>query len=156
MTNGARLMLSTPPATNRSPCPHATAREASTTAASPLAQSRFTVMPATSTGRPPSSPARRATLRQSSPAWFVQPAMDVLEPLRREWAALDQCADQVAEEIVWTDGRERTRVAAERCPEAVVDERVDHRVIIGSVAPATSDASERTILFTVSHSILLP
>ena len=75
ITNGARLMLSTPPAMNRSPWPQATARDASTTAASPLAQSRLTVIPATSTGSPASSPARRATFRQSSPAWLVQPAM---------------------------------------------------------------------------------
>ena len=52
MTNGARLMLSTPPAMNRSPWPQAMARDASTTAARPLAHRRLTVIPATSTGNP--------------------------------------------------------------------------------------------------------
>ena len=49
------------------------ARAAWFTASRPDAHSRFTVTPGTSTGRPASSSAMRATLRLSSPAAFVQP-----------------------------------------------------------------------------------
>ena len=73
IASGARLIDSTPPATNRSPSPAMTAWHAETTAASPEAQRRFTVTPATDSGRPASSAAIRATLRLSSPAWFAQP-----------------------------------------------------------------------------------
>jgi hypothetical protein len=73
MASGARLFDSAPPATKRSPSPAATAWQADTTADSPDAQSRFTVTPATLSGRPASNDAMRATLRLSSPAWFAQP-----------------------------------------------------------------------------------
>ena len=51
-TSGARLIDSTPPATKRSPSPAAIACDAATTAESPDAHSRFTVTPATDSGRP--------------------------------------------------------------------------------------------------------
>ena len=73
VTSGARLIDSTPPATNRSPSPASTAWQAATIAESPEAHSRLTVTPATDCGRPASSAAMRATLRLSSPAWFAQP-----------------------------------------------------------------------------------
>ncbi len=73
MTNGARLMLSTPPATTRSASPATIARAAEASASRPEPQSRLTVLPGTSSGRPPSSAAIRATLRLSSPAWLAQP-----------------------------------------------------------------------------------
>jgi hypothetical protein len=72
-TNGARLMLSTPPATIRSASPDPTARAAWTIASPPDAQSRFTVTPGTVTGSPASRAAMRATLRLSSPAPLVSP-----------------------------------------------------------------------------------
>ena len=50
-----------------------TAWQAPTTAASPEAQSRFTVTPATDSGSPASSAPIRATFRLSSPAWFAHP-----------------------------------------------------------------------------------
>jgi hypothetical protein len=74
MTKGARLMLSTPPASMTSASPVRTARAASPTASSPEPQSRLTVEPGTVSGRPASSSAMRATLRLSSPAWLAQPA----------------------------------------------------------------------------------
>ena len=73
IASGARDIDSTPPATNRSPSPAATAWHAETTAARPDAQSRLTVTPATDSGRPARSTAMRATFRLSSPAWFAQP-----------------------------------------------------------------------------------
>jgi hypothetical protein len=72
-TNGARVMLSTPPAMIRSASPTATARAAWVMASAPDAQSRFTVEPGTLGGRPASSAAIRATLRLSSPAPLVSP-----------------------------------------------------------------------------------
>ena len=72
-TNGARVIDSTPPATNRSPSPAAIAWHAPTTAERPDAHNRLTVTPATDSGRPARSAAMRATLRLSSPAWFAQP-----------------------------------------------------------------------------------
>ena len=74
MTNGARLMLSTPPASTRSASPERTAREAMAIASRLDPQSRLTVPPGAETGSPASNVAIRATLRLSSPAWFAQPS----------------------------------------------------------------------------------
>jgi hypothetical protein len=73
MTNGARVMLSTPPVTIRSASPDAMARAPVMVASRPEAQRRFTVMAGVRVGMPASSRAMRATLRLSSPAWFTQP-----------------------------------------------------------------------------------
>ena len=74
-TNGARVMLSTPPAMTSSASPPRIARDAIATASSPDPHSRLIVVPGTVTGRPDSSTAIRATLRLSSPAWLAQPRM---------------------------------------------------------------------------------
>jgi hypothetical protein len=73
VTNGARLIDSSPPATKRSPSPATIEWHAPTTAERPEAQSRLTVTPATDSGRPASSAAIRATFRLSSPAWLAAP-----------------------------------------------------------------------------------
>ena len=73
ITSGARLIDSTPPATASSISPARIAWQAHTTAASPEAHSRLTVIPGISCGSPASSSAIRATLRLSSPAWLAQP-----------------------------------------------------------------------------------
>src|SRR5579884_3646981 len=62
-TNGARLMLSTPPATASDISPAAIPRAATHTASIPDAHSRFTVTAGTDCGMPLSSDAMRATLR---------------------------------------------------------------------------------------------
>ena len=67
-TKGARDMLSTPPAIAMSISPARMARAAWPSASSPEPQSRFTVTPGISSGRPASSRDMRATLRLSSPA----------------------------------------------------------------------------------------
>ena len=71
--SGARVIDSTPPATNRSPSPAITAWQAETTADRPDAHRRFIVTPATDCGKPASSTAIRATSRLSSPAWLAHP-----------------------------------------------------------------------------------
>jgi hypothetical protein len=74
MTNGARLMLSTPPATTRSASPVRSCRAPMATASAPDPHSRLMVVPGTSTGSPASSTAIRATSRLSSPAWLAHPS----------------------------------------------------------------------------------
>ncbi len=75
ITNGALVILSTPHAITSSASPHITCLAASITACKPDAQRRFTVFPATVTGKPASRAAMRATLRLSSPAWLASPAI---------------------------------------------------------------------------------
>jgi hypothetical protein len=67
-TNGARDMLSTPPAIISSPSPALIERAARPIASIPEAHRRLTVVAGTSTGRPARRAAMRATLRLSSPA----------------------------------------------------------------------------------------
>src|SRR5690348_1963506 len=66
-------MLSTPPATTMSAAPDWISRAALIVACMPEPHRRLTVWPWTSTGKPASSRAIRATLRLSSPAWLAQP-----------------------------------------------------------------------------------
>ncbi|EDT37509.1 hypothetical protein BamMEX5DRAFT_6715 [Burkholderia ambifaria MEX-5] len=73
ITNGARVMLSTPPAIIKRASPALIARAAVPTASMPEPHNRFSVVPGTAVGRPASSADMRATLRLSSPAWFAQP-----------------------------------------------------------------------------------
>ena len=73
MTQGARLIDSTPPATTTSAAPAATIWAASVIADIPEAHNRFTVIPGTVFGNPASSKAIRATFRLSSPDWFALP-----------------------------------------------------------------------------------
>jgi hypothetical protein len=72
-TNGARDMLSTPPAITSDASPDLIARAAMPIASRLDPHRRFTVAPGTDSGRPASSATMRATLRLSSPAWFAQP-----------------------------------------------------------------------------------
>ena len=73
ITNGARVMDSTPPAIIMSASPVLMARAAVPTASRPEPHRRLTVPPGIEDGRPASSSAMRATLRLSSPAWLAQP-----------------------------------------------------------------------------------
>ncbi len=72
-TNGARVMLSTPPASASPASPARMVRAASASASSPEPHNRLTVAAGTSAGNPASSAAIRATLRLSSPAPLAQP-----------------------------------------------------------------------------------
>ncbi len=73
VTHGARVIDSTPPAITTSASPAAIICRAVVIAVRPEAHSLLTVKPGTVSGRPASSPAMRATLRLSSPAWFEAP-----------------------------------------------------------------------------------
>ncbi len=72
-TNGARDILSTPPAIASDISPALIERAAIAIASMLEPHSRFTVVPGTSTGSPARRSAMRPTLRLSSPAWFAQP-----------------------------------------------------------------------------------
>ena len=68
ITNGARVIDSTPPAMPRPISPARIARDTLPIASRPEAQRRLTVLAGTESGKPASSTAMRATLRLSSPA----------------------------------------------------------------------------------------
>ena len=68
ITNGARLMLSTPPAIISAVSPERMARAAVPVASMPEPHRRLMVEPGTLSGNPASSDDMRATLRLSSPA----------------------------------------------------------------------------------------
>jgi diketogulonate reductase-like aldo/keto reductase len=109
-TNGARVMLSTPPAITQSASPVHTRRTASLTASRPEPQRRLTVIAGTSYGRFASSAAMRATLRLSSPAWFVAPKTTWSTRATREGA-------RVASVVIRCAARSsaRTGASAPRC-----------------------------------------
>ena len=97
ITNGERVIDSTPPASTMSPSPALRERAPCEIASSPEAQRRFTVTPGTSTGSPASREPIRATLRLSSPAPFVHPkkTSSIAEPstpLRSTAAAITRAA----------------------------------------------------------------
>jgi len=73
LTQGARVIDSTPPATTTSASPVAIICRAVASAVSPEAQSRLTVWPGIVSGSPARRTAMRATFRLSSPAWFAAP-----------------------------------------------------------------------------------
>ena len=73
VTNGARVIDSTPPAIPSSISPALIARAAAPTASRPEAHRRLMVAAGVRSGSPASSAAMRATLRLSSPAWLAQP-----------------------------------------------------------------------------------
>ncbi len=125
MTNGARLMLSTPPASTRSASPERTAREAMAIASRLDPQSRFTVPPGAETGSPASSVAIRATLRLSSPAWLAQPISTSSSsvPVHRRQPA-GELAEHVGGQVVRADGGQCAAVPAERGPHPGHQERL--------------------------------
>ncbi len=114
IASGARLIDSTPPATNRSPAPATTEWQAETTADKPDAHSRFNVTPGTESGRPASNAAIRATFLLSSPGLVRAAEADVLDLLRRNAGPLDGRSDRDRAEIVGTDAREPAAVAPDR------------------------------------------
>ncbi len=73
ITNGARVIDSTPPAIANSISPARIACAAAPTALRPEAHRRLSVTPGIVSGSPASRSAMRATLRLSSPAWLAQP-----------------------------------------------------------------------------------
>ena len=86
---------------------------------------RLIVAPGTSSGRPASSAAMRATLRLSSPAWLAQPKSTSLTARPVDAGiARHQRLDRQRAEVVGADARQRAAVAAERGADGVADEGV--------------------------------
>ena len=125
-TNGARVMLSTPPATHTSASPQVMACAAPTSALRPEPHSRLCTAPGVSTGRPASSSAWRATLRLSSPAWRGAADRHVVDDLRREARARHHLLDDAGQQIVGPHARQRARVPAERRAQSIVDVGFEH------------------------------
>ena len=112
MTQGARDIDSTPPATTMSAAPALTMWLAMVMALIPDAHSRLTVMPGTVSGKPASSQAIRATLRFSSPAPLALPRMTSSTSAGSMPARSDGVLDGQRGKVVGPDGGERAPVAA--------------------------------------------
>ena len=149
ITNGARVMDSTPPAMNTSPSPTAIACAAALTAWSPEPHSRFTVWPATSTGSPASSAAIRATLRLSSPAWLAQPSTTSSMSAGVDARSIDDRTDDERRKVVGSNGGQRAAVAAHGGPHGLDEPSLadgapripGHRQGAGSCETASSSSS---------------
>ena len=110
---GTLVMDSTPPATRISCCPKLTEPAAMAMACRPLEQKRLMVMAEVSSGKPPSRPAARATLRPCSPSGMAQPStrsstisgFDLRHPGQEP-------ADDLAGELVGALERQATLVGA--------------------------------------------
>ena len=124
MTYGARVIDSTPPPMNTSPSPTAIAWAAVLTACSPEPHSRLTVSPPTSTGKPASSSAIRATLRLSSPAWLAQPRMTSSTSAGVDAGPVHDRAQDERGEVVRPDARERAAVTPDRRADGLDDPRL--------------------------------
>ena len=85
ITNGARLMLSTPPAIIKPASPARMARAAVPKASMPEPHKRLMVAPGISRGKPANKLAMCATLRLSSPAWFTQPYSTSVTAAQSTW-----------------------------------------------------------------------
>ena len=109
ITNGARVIDSTPPATASSISPALIARAAAATASMPEAHRRLTVAPGIESGRPASRSAMRATLRLSSPAWLAQPRKTSSTFSRKAGMAAHELADRRRGEIVGAHGARAPR-----------------------------------------------
>ena len=121
-THGARVMLSTPPATTTSASPTATARDPSMTASMPEPHSRFTVAPGTVTGKPASRVAIRATLRLSSPAPLASPRYtSSTETGSSARVAVEQRPQRDGGEVVGPHAGQGAAVAAHGRPDGVDD-----------------------------------
>ena len=126
---GARLMDSTPPAMYTSPSPALIARAAWLMAFKPEAHRRFTVTPPTSTGRPASRAAIRATLRLSSPAWFAHPKKTSSTSAGSSSIALDNFLDHKSSHIVRTNRSENPTQSADRRTDRIHDDNFCHFIL---------------------------
>ena len=113
-----------------------TAWHAPTTAERPDAHSRLTVTPATVSGRPASSAAKRATLRLSSPAWLAHPSQTSSISSGRDAGPLDGGGDGDGGEVVGPHLGEPAAVASDGRPHRGEDHRATHP------APSASSSSK--------------
>ena len=143
ITQGARLIDSTPPATITSASPVSIARAAWIPASSEEPQRRLTVAPGTEVGSPASSTAMRATSRLSSPAPLALPSRTSSISGRVELGrAVEQRPQSVRGEVVGPGLRQRAAVAAEG--------GADRSIYVGGThRPVTIRA--RAIAFAVNH-----
>ena len=114
MTSGARLIDSTPPATTISASPASTAWEAETTAESPDAQSRFSVTPATESGRPGEERCHPRDVPVVLPGLVRAAEVDVFDRVAVDPGSLDRSCDRDSGEVVRPNAREHAAVPPDR------------------------------------------
>ena len=126
MTNGARLMLSTPPATNTSPSPQVTACAAIAIALRPLPQLRCKTEPGISIG----SPATSAGMARDAAAVLARligaADDDILDLVRAKPLSPTTLAIDRGQHVVGPHLGERAGMAAERGAQTVIDIGVEH------------------------------
>ena len=132
MTNGARVIDSTPPAMANSISPLRIARAASPTALRPEAHSRLTVTPGNGV-RQAGKQQRHARDIAVVLAGLVGAAeQHLVEPRPIDFGvARDQRPDRSSGEIVGANLGERAAVAADRGARCVADENLSHRYLLG-------------------------
>ena len=138
ITNGARVMLSTPPAIISSASPAAMARAQMATASMPDPHSRLTVA-AGHVGRQPGQQHRHARDVAVVLARLVGAAEDDVVDRSPVDAgiALHQRLQRNRGEVVGAHGRQRAAVATDRRADAVTEEDVVHAIAFNEWGPAT-------------------
>ena len=164
MTNGARVIDSTPPAMANSISPLRIARAASPTALRPEAHSRLTVTPGTVSGKPGEQQrhARDVAVVLAGLIGAAEEHFVEARPINLG-VARDQRPDRSRGEIVGAHLGERAAVAADRGARRIANEDLSHRYLLGlrgllawlqsfgfgSMAPP--DFSRVCVLFTSGH-----
>ena len=141
ITQGARLMLSTPPAMKISPSPAFTVCAAETTAWSPR--------PAEAVHRLTGDLDRKARAQEPHPrdipvvlSRLVGTTEDhVVDRCRFDAGALQEGGDRVRGEVVWADWGEGTAVAPDRRPDGVDDDRSPGRAPVLTHRPRPTRSS---------------
>ena len=129
MTNGARVMDSTPPPMNTSPSPTAIAWAAELIACSPEPHSRLTVRPPTSTGRPARSSGHPGDVAVVLAGLVGAAEDDVLDERRVDAGPVDDGAQDERGEVVRPDAGERAAVAADRRADGLDDPGLAKRTV---------------------------
>ncbi len=132
ITYGARLIDSTPPAMKTSPSPTAIAWAAELTAWRPEPQSRLTVRPATSTGRPGEEERHPRHVAVVLARLVGAAEDDVLDDRRVDPGPVDERPDDEGREVVRADRGERAAVPPDRRADGVDDPGIAERA--GQVA----------------------
>src|SRR6266446_6582829 len=128
ITNGARVIDSTPPAMAKSISPARIARPAAPTASSPEAQRRLRVAPGTVSGRPASSSAiRHVAVVLAGLVGAAEIDLIDLRPVELRMAR-HQRLDRGGRQIVGAHFGQRAAEAADRGSHGIADKYIAHRI----------------------------
>ena len=126
MTSGARLIDSTPPAMTTSASPANTAWDAETTAESPDAQSRFSVIAGDRVRQPREQRTHARDVAVVLACLVGAAEVDVLDRGAVDPGALDRSRDRDSGEVVRPHSRERAAVPPDRRPDRGENDRAWH------------------------------